>query len=168
MVGIKDVFIPDGGENRLFKPTYIRTFRYIQLDIETKDEALTLDNYYHVECRAPLDLKAEFSTGSELTDWIMDAGWRTVSLCAQDYLMSDAYYEQLQYVGDSRVHNLVLFTLSGDDRLTRNIALITHSDDFSLLSKCFYLVIPYSHLIDQIYDYMRRDDKALFHGLSWY
>ena len=50
MVGIKDVFIPDGGENRLFKPTYIRTFRYIQLDIETKDEALTLDNYYHVEC----------------------------------------------------------------------------------------------------------------------
>jgi len=29
MVGIKDVFIPDGSENRLFKPTYIRAFRYI-------------------------------------------------------------------------------------------------------------------------------------------
>jgi alpha-L-rhamnosidase len=169
MVGIKDVFIPDGGENRLFKPTYIRTFRYIQLDIETKDEALTLDNYYHVECRAPLDLKAEFSTGSELTDWIMDAGWRTVSLCAQDYLMSDAYYEQLQYVGDSRVHNLVLFTLSGDDRLTRNAlqqfdqSRIPEGLTLACYPNAFYLVIPSYSLIwiDQIYDYMMwRDDKA--------
>jgi len=168
MVGLKDVFIPDGGENRLFKPTYIRTFRYIQLDIETKDEALTLEKYYHVECRAPLELKAEFNVENELTDWIMDAGWRSVSLCAQDYLLSDAYYEQMQYTGDSRVHNLTLFTLSGDDRLTRNALVqfdqsrIPEGLTFACYPNAFHLIIPSYSLIwiDQVHDYMMwKDDR---------
>ena len=33
VVGIKDVFVPDGGKNRLFKPTYLRPFRYIHSSI---------------------------------------------------------------------------------------------------------------------------------------
>ena len=72
MVGLKDIFIPDGGTNRLFKPTYIRAFRYIQLDIETGDEPLTIEAYYNVECKAPLELKASFKTGNHDYDWIMD------------------------------------------------------------------------------------------------
>lgn len=168
MVGLKDIFIPDGGENRLFKPTYIRTFRYIQLDIETKNEPLTIDKYYHVECRAPLELKAGFNAENELTDWIMDAGWRSVSLCAQDYLLSDAYYEQMQYTGDSRVHNLTLLTLSGDDRITRNALVqfdqsrIPEGLTYACYPNAFHLIIPSYSLIwiDQVYDYMMwKDDR---------
>ncbi|MBW6534932.1 MAG: hypothetical protein K0B11_07985 [Mariniphaga sp.] len=170
MVGLKDVFVPDGGKNRLFKPTYIRTFRYIKLDIETEDEALTLEKYYHVECRAPLDLKAEFSAGNELTDWIMDAGWQSVSLCAQDYLLSDAYYEQMQYTGDSRVHNLTLFTLAGDDQLTRNALVqfdqsrIPEGLTFACYPNAFHLIIPSYSLIwiDQVHDYMMWKDDMEF------
>ena len=99
MVGLKDVFIPDGGNNRLYKPTYIRAFRFIQLDIETKDDPLTINSYYNVECKAHIGIKASFETGSSAYDWIMEAGWRTVSICAQDMLLSDAAYEQMQYTG---------------------------------------------------------------------
>jgi hypothetical protein len=185
MVGIKDVFIPDGGKNRLFKPTYLRAFRFIQLDIETKNEPLILEKYYHVACNAPIELKAKFETNSPDLDWMVDAGWRTVSICAQDMLMSDAAYEQMQYVGDSRVHNLSLLTLSGDDRLTRNALIqfdqsrIPEGLTYACYPNPFHLIIPSYSLIwiDQVHDYMMwKDDKAfisrfelgIYSVLDWY
>jgi len=169
MVGIKDVFIPDGGKNRLFKPTYIRAFRFIQLDIETKSLPLVIENYYHMSCNAPIELKAELQTDNEQISWMMDAGWRTVSICAQDMLLSDAAYEQMQYTGDSRVHNLTLLTLSGDDRLTRNALIqfdqsrIPEGLTYACYPNPFHLIIPSYSLIwiDQVHDYMMwKDDKV--------
>jgi hypothetical protein len=168
MVGIKDVFIPDGGDNRLFKPSYIRAFRFIQLDIETKDQPLIIEKYYHVACNAPIEMKAKMEANNPQIDWIMDAGWRTVSICAQDMLISDAAYEQMQYTGDSRVHNLSLLTLSGDDRLTRNALIqfdqsrIPEGLTFACYPNPFHLIIPSYSLIwiDQVHDYMMwKDDK---------
>ncbi len=169
LVGIKDVFVPDGGKNRLFKPTYIRAFRYIQLDIETKDEPLVIEKYNHIVCNAPIEMKARLETGNTQIDWMMDAGWRTVSICAQDMLISDAAYEQMQYTGDSRVHNLSLLTLSGDDRLTRNALIqfdqsrIPEGLTYACYPNPFYLIIPSYSLIwiDQVHDYMMwKDDKT--------
>ena len=170
MVGLKDIFVSDGGKNRMYKPSYLRTFRYIQLDILTFDQPLVIEKYYHVESRAPLELKAEFDAGNELVDWIMDAGWRSVSLCAQDYLLSDAYYEQMQYTGDSRVHNLTLMTLSGDDRLTRNSLVqfdqsrIPEGLTYACYPNAFHLIIPAYSLIwiDQVHDYMMWKDDMQF------
>ena len=168
LVGIKDVFIPDGGQHRLFKPTYLRSFRFIQLDIETQEEPLTIEKYYHVSCQAPIALKAKFDAGDSTINWMMDAGWRTISICAQDMLISDAAYEQMQYTGDSRVHNLSLLTLSGDDRLTRNALIqfdqsrIPEGLTLACYPNPFYLIIPSYSLIwiDQVHDYMLwKDDK---------
>lgn len=175
MVGIKDIFIPDGGKNRLFKPTYLRAFRYIQLDIETQTAPLTIESYTHVACNAPIERKATFEADHPLLTWIMDAGWRTVNICTQDMLMSDAAYEQMQYVGDSRVHNLSLLTLSGDDRLTRNALVqfdqsrIPEGLTYACYPNPFHLIIPSYSLIwiDQVYDYMMwKDDKAFIAGFE--
>jgi alpha-L-rhamnosidase len=168
MVGLKDIFIPDGGKNRLFKPSYIRAFRYLQLDIETKSTPLVIEKYTHVKCNAPIEFKAEFESDSPLAQWIMEAGWRTASICAQDMLISDAAYEQMQYTGDSRVHNLTLLTLSGDDRLTRNALIqfdqsrIPEGLTYACYPNPFHLIIPSYSLIwiDQVHDYMQwKDDK---------
>jgi len=175
MVGLKDVFIPDGGKNRLFKPTYLRAFRFIQLDIETQDEPLVVESFSHFACTALIELKAKFETDNPSTDWMMEAGWRTVSICAQDMLLSDAAYEQLQYTGDSRVHNLSLLTLSGDDRLTRNALIqfdqsrIPEGLTYACYPNPFHLIIPSYSLIwiDQVHDYMMwRDDKAFIDGFE--
>jgi alpha-L-rhamnosidase len=184
-IGIKDVFMPDGGKNRTFKPTYLRNFRFIQLEIETQDDPLSIDRYFNVKCTAPLQLKAKFETNDTSLNKLMEAGWRTVHNCAQDMLMSDAYYEQMQYVGDSRVHNLTLMTLSGDDKLTRN-ALIQFDESrlpegltYACYPNAFHLIIPSYSLIfiDQLHDYMLwKDDKVylknfdlgIYNVLDWF
>jgi alpha-L-rhamnosidase len=185
LVGIKDVFIPDGGDRRLFKPLYLRAFRFIQLDIETSGEPLSVKSYYNVASGAPVGLKAKFDSGNPLCDWMMEAGWRTASICAQDMLLSDAAYEQMQYTGDSRVHNLTMLTLSGDDRLTRNSLIqfdqsrIPEGLTYACYPNPFYLIIPSYSLIwiDQVHDYMMwKDDKEFIAGfetgidnvLSWF
>ncbi len=175
MVGIKDVFIPDGGKSRLFKPTYIRAFRYIQVDVETHGDPLIIEKYYNVACNSPLECKAHFEADDPDISWMMDAGWRTMSICAQDMLISDAAYEQMQYTGDSRVHNLSLMTLSGDDRLTRNSLIqfdqsrIPEGLTYACYPNPFHLIIPSYSLIwiDQIYDYMLwKDDKEFIRGFE--
>jgi len=168
IVGIKDVFIPDGGSRRLFKPTYLRAFRWVQLDIETSDEPLVLEKYYQVACSAPISQQAEFETDDPTINRLMPAGWRTAHVCSQDILMSDAAYEQMQYGGDSGVHNLTLLSLAGDDRLTRNSLIqfdqsrIPEGLTWACYPNAFHLIIPSYSLIwiDQIHDYMMwRDDK---------
>ena len=185
LVGIKDIFIPDGGKNRLFKPSYLRAFRFIQLDIETQDEPLTIDQYYHVGCNANIERLASLETGHATIDWLMETGWRTAVICAQDMLLSDAAYEQMQYTGDSRVHNLTLLTLSGDDRLTRNAltqfdqSRIPEGLTYACYPNPFHLIIPSYSLIwiDQVHDYMKwKDDKefiaqfelGIYSVLDWY
>ena len=39
IVGVKDVFRPDGGERRRFQTLWFRTYRYVQVEIETGGRA---------------------------------------------------------------------------------------------------------------------------------
>lgn len=185
MVGIKDIFMPDGADHRRFRPTSLRTFRYIQLDIETSDQPLIMENYYHVASKNQLKLKAAFHTGDSIVNWMMDAGWRTVSLCAHDILFADAYYEQLQNATEARIHNLTLLHLSGDDSYLRNTLIqFDQSRTSEGLTRVSYPhsdspVLPSHSLawVNMVYDYMLwKDDKhfiASFQSgitdvLNWY
>lgn len=51
---------------------------------------------------------------------ILEIGWRTARLCAVDSYLDCPYYEQLQYIGDTRIQGLVSYFNSGDDRLIKN------------------------------------------------
>ena len=44
VLGLFDEFIPDGGSHRVFQPLWFRTWRYLELDIETGDAPLQLDS----------------------------------------------------------------------------------------------------------------------------
>ena len=69
-----------------------------------------------------------FDAGSEDITKILDVGWRTASLCAHETYMDCPYYEQLQYVGDTRTQCLISIFNTGDARLMRNaIDLINDS-----------------------------------------
>ena len=46
-------------------------------------------------------------------------GWRTARLCAHETYVDCPYYEQYQYVGDTRIQALLSYDLTGDDRLAR-------------------------------------------------
>jgi alpha-L-rhamnosidase len=119
-VGYSDVFIADGNAERLFRPLWWRTWRYIELNVETKDEALSIDDLRGVYTGYPFERKARFDAGSAELQKILDVGWRTARLCAHETYMDCPYYEQLQYAGDTRIQALVSLYMTGDGRLMRN------------------------------------------------
>lgn len=118
--GYSDVFISDGGSRRLYRPLWWRTFRYVELTIETDANALTIDDLRGVYTGYPFQMKARFETGSARLDKILEVGWRTARVNAHETYMDCPYYEQLQYVGDTRIQALVSLYNAGDARLMKN------------------------------------------------
>ncbi len=185
MIGISDVFMPEGGTKRLYRPNWFRSFRYIQLDIETSDEPLEIVDYYNQKSEYPIELKASFECDNPDLNALLEPGWRTASLCAQDFLMSDAHYEQMQYIGDGRIHGEAIEYLSGNDDLVRQMLMqgdwskipegLTHAcypDGFNLTIPIYSLV-----WIDIIYDHMMwagdeaftsQFDMGIYTVLEWF
>jgi len=127
-VGVKDELIADGSNDETFTSLVWRTYRYIQLEVKTEDEALTIDDLYGIFTGYPFELKAKFSTGDATLEKIFETGWHTARLDAVETYMDCPYYEQLQYVGDTRIQAMVSLYNTGDDRLMRNaIAQIDYS-----------------------------------------
>ena len=118
ILGYYDIIEADGGTNRSFKPIGQKTFRFIQLDIQTQNEALTIDDYYNVYTAYPFKENAKFKTDNTTLTKIWDASWLTLRNSAVEGFI-DPYYEQLQYVGDTRIEAIVSLSVDGDDRLMR-------------------------------------------------
>lgn len=120
ILGYYDKYYPDGGNNRLFETLWLRTFRYVQLDIETGNEALIINDIHNIFTAYPFKEKAIFKTDDPRLKQIWDVAWRTARLCANETYFDCPYYEQLQYVGDTRIQALISLYVTGDDRLMRN------------------------------------------------
>jgi hypothetical protein len=115
-----DKFLPDGGEKRLFRPTWYRCFRFVQLEVETKEQALEIEQFNFIYTAYPFKEKGYFKADEPSIDTLWRVGWRTARLCAYETYMDCPYFEQLQYVGDTRIQALISLYTSGDDKLMRN------------------------------------------------
>ncbi|KAA9039398.1 Bacterial alpha-L-rhamnosidase [Ginsengibacter hankyongi] len=118
-VGVKDEFIADGYDHT-FTSLAWRTYRYMQLEVKTKDEPLIIDDLYGIFTGYPFELKAKFTSNNDTLEKIFETGWRTARLDAVETYMDCPYYEQLQYVGDTRIQAMVSLYNTGDDQLMRN------------------------------------------------
>jgi len=126
--GRKDSLLSDGSENQTFTTLYWRTYRYIQVRIQTKNEPLTIDDIYGTFTGFPFKNNTVFNTDNPEITKILETGWRTARLDAIETYMDCPYYEQLQYIGDTRIQAMISYYNSGDDRLARNaINLMDHS-----------------------------------------
>lgn len=119
-VGKEDRIISNGRENQEFTSLWWRTYRYLQLQVTTKDESLVIEDLYGTFTGFPFEFKAKFDAGNPVYNQIMDIGWRTARLCANETYIDCPYYEQLQYVGDTRIQAMVSFYNAGDERLVRH------------------------------------------------
>lgn len=118
--GRRDSIIVSGALAESFTTLYWRTYRYIQLKIVTRDEPLVLDDIYGTFTGYPFELKAKLKTENPEMQNILDIGWRTARLCAWETYFDCPYYEQLQYIGDSRIQAMISYYNSGDDLMARN------------------------------------------------
>ncbi|HVZ26275.1 MAG TPA: hypothetical protein VG842_09485, partial [Sediminibacterium sp.] len=171
LIGNYDLFYPDGGPKRSFRPLWVRTYRYLQLDITTDAEPLDIDDLYGRASGYPFEAKASFKSNDSSLQQIWDIGWRTARLCAGETYFDCPYYEQLQYEGDTRIQSLISLYVTGDDRLMRKALLdFYHSRTPVGLTQGRYpssrlQVIPTFSLfwISMMHDYWmhRRDDAFL-------
>ncbi|WP_020597177.1 alpha-L-rhamnosidase C-terminal domain-containing protein [Spirosoma panaciterrae] len=168
--GGNDVFVADGGQQRSITTLWWRTYRYLQITIKTQREPLVINDLSGLFTAYPL---AKASTANipespELTN-MLNIGWRTVRLCANETYMDCPYYEQLQYAGDVRIQALITLYNSTDDRLVRQaITQLRQSLSANGLTMSRYpsrepQYIPTFSLwwISMLHDYWRyRGDKA--------
>jgi alpha-L-rhamnosidase len=117
--GYGDTILADGGRHT-WRPLFWRTYRYLQLTIETGGEALAIEDLRGVYTGYPFVKTAKFEDGDPLHQQMVEIGWRTARLCAHETYMDCPYYEQLQYAGDTRIQSLVSLYMTGDGRLMRN------------------------------------------------
>jgi hypothetical protein len=183
--GNEDLFHIEGGENRLYSTLWFRTYRYIQMEITTQSNPLTIKDFYGIFMGYPFQENASFSSNDNSLKDIWKVGWRTARLCAAETYFDCPYYEQLQYVGDTRIQSLISLYVSGDDRLMRKaITDFDKSRTYEGLTQSRYpssvqQIIPTFSLFwtNMVYDYFmhRKDDefvKSQLQGienvLAWY
>lgn len=164
-----DIVRPDGAEGRLYRPVWFRTYRYIQLDITTAGDPLTIEDLYGRFTGYPFTERGSFSCDDPGLAKIWEVGWRTARLCAMETYFDCPYYEQLQYVGDTRIQALISLYVSGDDRLMRQAIRafdLSRSPEGITASRYPNLqmqyIPPFSlYWINMVHDYwMHRDDEA--------
>jgi alpha-L-rhamnosidase len=118
-LGFHDSFLPDGGEHRIFDPLWWRTWRYLDVDIQTGATPVRLESLTAEFTAYPFEEKAFFDGKDPDLAKIWEVSWRTARMDAHETYMDTPYYEQLQYVGDTRIQALISYTVAGDDRLAK-------------------------------------------------
>jgi hypothetical protein len=115
----RDVFLPDGADGRRFESLWWRAGRYIQLLVETGEDPLTIEKFGLEETRYPLEMESELSMGDSRFDGFLPIAVRGLQMCAHETYMDCPYYEQMMYVGDTRLEALTTYAITSDDRLPR-------------------------------------------------
>ncbi len=121
--GYMDCYHPAGSGEKdhpeEYEPFWFRTFRFIKLHIITGDEPLWIQDFYFEETGYPLVIRSQVETSDESLLAVWDISARTLKRCMHETYMDCPFYEQLQYVMDSRAQILYTYAISMDDRLAR-------------------------------------------------
>lgn len=127
-VGRIDSLVADGRKGQSFTTLNFRTYRYIKLLVKTKDEPLIIDDLYGTFTAYPFKRSSVMNTDNAEITQMLDIGWRTARLNAWETYTDCPYYEQLQYIGDTRIQAVISYYNTSDDRLARNaLNQIDHS-----------------------------------------
>jgi hypothetical protein len=174
MRGFDDQFVANGDTKRTFRPLWFRTYRYLQLTVETKEESLVLEDLVGQFTGYPFEQKAQFAASDTTLKALWNVGWRTARLCAGETYYDCPYYEQLQYTGDTRIQAMISLYVTGDDRLMRKAIMDYDHSRFndgltqSRYPSADFQVIPTFSLfwVCMIHDYwMHRQDDAFVKSL---
>ncbi|OPZ81355.1 MAG: Bacterial alpha-L-rhamnosidase [bacterium ADurb.Bin429] len=148
--------------------------RYLELRATTADDPLTIDALSLLETHYPLEDEGRFQASDPRLEAVIPIGVRALQMCSHETYMDCPYYEQLMYIGDTRLEVLTTYALTDDDRLPRKaLACFDHSRQLSGLTQSRYpchtgqIIPPFSlWFICMIHDYwMWRDDPDFVRDL---
>ena len=80
-----------------------------------------LESVHFYRTGYPLKLNRDITIpGNDALNLLLKKSWLTLQACSYETLMDCPYYEQLQYISDSRFDLLVFYNLTDDQRLIEN------------------------------------------------
>lgn len=118
IIGHEDEYLPSG-QTDTYEPFWFRTFRFIQLEIDTGWEALHLEPPFYLETGYPLEVKTSVQSTTPWINGVWDISLRTLRRCVHETYEDCPYYEQLQYLMDTRSQILFTYMVSADTKLAR-------------------------------------------------
>jgi hypothetical protein len=119
ITGLTDRVAPDGGDHRAWTPLWWRAWRYLQLDVETGDQPLVLESLTAHFTGYPFKERGFVEASDPAIARMWTVGTRTARMNAHETYSDCPYWEQLQYIGDTRIQALISYINFGDDRLAR-------------------------------------------------
>jgi hypothetical protein len=71
-IGRKDSILSDGTNNQIFTCLFWRTYRYVQIQVTTKDQPLKIDDFYGTFTGYPFKLNAKINSDQPEVDQLLD------------------------------------------------------------------------------------------------
>ncbi len=115
--GITDCLILDGKE-RTFEPFWYRTFRFVAIEVETKD-VVQMSAPVFRKTGYPLDVISKVESEAPWVNEVWEMCVRTLENCMMETYMDCPYYEQMQFPMDTRLQAVFTYMVSGDTRLAK-------------------------------------------------
>jgi len=112
------VVVSGGGPHRL-EGLWWSAGRYLELVVHTAAEALVIEGVTLADTGYPWAFTGTFASDDPSLTGIEELAIRTLRACTHETFMDCPYYEQMQYIGDTRLQALVGYALASDDRLVR-------------------------------------------------
>lgn len=183
-LGVTDTFLLDG-EAKRFAPKWWRAWRFLEVKVKAGAEPVTLEELAAYETGYPFQRRGYFRSNDAELNKVWDIGWQTALFDAHETYMDTAYWEQLQYIGDTRIHALLSYDVAGDARLAdQAIRAFDHSRVIDGLPQSAWpssginSIPPFALLwVGMLHDYwMRQSDPAVVRDslpgmravLDWY
>lgn len=167
--GKGDYFLPGGGKT-FFDTLWWRAGRFVEISISTKSEKLIIENFNLFETHFPYKKEAKLNLPDKSLTSFFPIAWRTMEMCSHETYMDCPYYEQLMYIGDTRLEVLVNYVMTSDSRLPEKALMCFDASrkPFGLTQSrypCRYinLIPPFSlWLICMTHDYFMWKDNPEF------
>ena len=117
-LGFGDEVLPSGRAGDYYTCPWWCAGRYMEIYVETGADSLSMSNFRLEEVHYPvIPQTPPFHCSDESLNKVVDICVRTLQMDAHETFFDCPYYEQLQYVGDSRIESMVMMGITDDNRL---------------------------------------------------
>ena len=165
---MRDTIILDGG-NLCYEPFWIKSFRFLQIEIEAKEEAVTFYRPTAHRAGYPLNPRTRIRSSEPWVNQLYTMCQRTLEGCMLETYMDCPTWEQFQYPMDTRLQILFTYICSTDTAMARKALEDFHSTqlpDGIILGKAptgsKQVITTFSlHYIFIIWEFYQRTKDAL-------
>ena len=98
----------------VYEPFWFRTFRFISVDVTTAENSLALQLPKMRRTGYPLNIRTHIYSSNKDIMWLWETSLRTLKNCMHETFEDCPYYEQYQYVMDSKLGMDFVYAISDD------------------------------------------------------